>query len=82
MGYYIEQSEGGKVRMVATDGHRLAFEEKQVGFLGLTKGVILPRKGLSELKKLLESGEDGAVSLGFKENMGLSSRTRSSFSCA
>ena len=70
-GVYIEQSEGGKVRMVATDGHRLAFEEKQVGSLGLTKGVILPRKGLSELKKLLESGEDGAVSLGFKENMGL-----------
>jgi len=33
--------------------------------------VILPRKGLSELKKLLESGEDGVVSLGFKENMGL-----------
>jgi DNA polymerase III sliding clamp (beta) subunit (PCNA family) len=35
--------------MVATDGHRLAFEEKAVGSLGLTKGVILPRKGLSEL---------------------------------
>ena len=70
-GVYIEQSDGGKVRMVATDGHRLAFEEKDVGSLGLTKGVILPRKGLSELKKLLESGEDGVVSLGFKENMGL-----------
>jgi len=70
-GVYIEQNEGGKVRMVATDGHRLAFEEKEIGSLGLTKGVILPRKGLSELKKLLESGEDGVVSLGFKENMGL-----------
>jgi DNA polymerase-3 subunit beta len=73
-GVYIEQSEGTNVRMVATDGHRLAFEEKQVGLLGLAKGVILPRKGLSELKKLLESGEDGAVSLGFKENMGLVSK--------
>lgn len=70
-GVYIEQNDGGKVRMVATDGHRLAFEEKDVGSLGLTKGVILPRKGLSELKKLLESGEEGVVSLGFKENMGL-----------
>jgi DNA polymerase-3 subunit beta len=65
-GVYIEQSEGTNVRMVATDGHRLAFEEKQVGILGLPKGVILPRKGLSELKKLLESGEDGAVSLDSK----------------
>lgn len=70
-GVYVEQNDGGKVRMVATDGHRLAFEEKDIGSLGLTKGVILPRKGLSELKKLLESGEDGVVSLGFKENMGL-----------
>ena len=57
--------------MVATDGHRLAFEEKPVGSFGLAKGVILPRKGLAELKKLLENGSDGAVSLGFKENMGL-----------
>jgi len=73
-GVYIEQSEGTKVRMVATDGHRLAFEEKQLGSLGLGKGVILPRKGLSELKKLLESGEDGAVSIGFKENMALVSK--------
>ena len=70
-GVFIEQGEGAKIRMVATDGHRLAFEEKAIGSFGLTKGVILPRKGLAELKKLLESGEDGAVSLGFKENMGL-----------
>jgi DNA polymerase III sliding clamp (beta) subunit (PCNA family) len=43
--------ESGNIRMVATDGHRLAFEEKAVGSFGLTKGVILPRKGLAELKK-------------------------------
>lgn len=70
-GVFIEQGDDGKIRMVATDGHRLAFDEKAIGSLGLSKGVILPRKGLSELKKLLESGEDGVVSLGFKENLGL-----------
>jgi DNA polymerase-3 subunit beta len=70
-GVFLEQGEGGKLRMVATDGHRLAFEERSVGSLGLSKGVILPRKGLSELKKLLESGDDGVVSLGFKDNMAL-----------
>ena len=75
-GVFIEQSDGGNVRMVATDGHRLAFEEKNIGSLGLAKGVILPRKGLSELKKLLESGEEGVVSLGFKENMGLVSKDK------
>ena len=78
-GVYIEQTDGGKARMVATDGHRLAFEEKTVGALGLTKGVILPRKGLAELKKLLESGEDGAVSIGFKENMALVIKDRVEF---
>jgi len=70
-GVFVEQSDDGKVRMVATDGHRLAFEEKTIGSLGLGKGVILPRKGLAELKKLLDSGDEGVVSLGFKENMGL-----------
>lgn len=69
-GVFIEESEGGKVRMVATDGHRLAFDEKPVGSLGLSKGVILPRKGLAELKKLLESAEESVLSMGFRENMG------------
>lgn len=70
-GVFIEEGDGGKVRMVSTDGHRLAFEERALGSLGLTKGVILPRKGLAELKKLLDSGEDEVVSIGFRENMGL-----------
>jgi DNA polymerase-3 subunit beta len=70
-GVFIEEGDGGKIRMVATDGHRLSFDEKSLGSVGLNKGVILPRKGLSELKKLLENGADGAVSLGFRENMGL-----------
>ena len=69
-GVFIEGGNGAKVRMVATDGHRLAFDEKELGSLGLVKGVILPRKGLAELKKVLESGEDSVVSIGFRENMG------------
>jgi DNA polymerase-3 subunit beta len=70
-GVFIEQSRDGKARMVATDGHRLALIEKSVGALGLSKGVILPRKGLGELRRLVEGAEDGLVSLGFKENMAL-----------
>jgi len=69
-GVLIESGNGAKVRMVATDGHRLAFDEKELGSLGLVKGVILPRKGLAEFKKVLESGEDSVVSMGFRENMG------------
>lgn len=70
-GVFIEEVKGGSVRMVATDGHRLAMVDRAIGALGLAKGVILPRKGLTELKRLLEGAEDGLVSVGFKENMGL-----------
>jgi DNA polymerase-3 subunit beta len=66
-GVFIEQGENGKVRMVATDGHRLAYDERSLGSLGLSKGVILPRKGLSELKRLLENGQNGVVWLWFRD---------------
>ena len=69
-GVFIEERGEGKVRMVSTDGHRLSLIERGIGSLGLEKGVILPRKGLGELRKLLE-GAEGVVSIGFKENMGL-----------
>jgi DNA polymerase-3 subunit beta len=75
-GVFVEQGEGGKVRMVATDGHRLAYEERDIGSLGIAKGIILPRKGLAELKKLMEDGDDGIVAIGFQENMGLVSKDR------
>ena len=44
------------LRMVGTDGHRLAMVEYAVQgeFLTLDKGVIIPRKGLLEIKRLLE----------------------------
>ena len=75
-GVYMAEGSDGSVRMVATDGHRLAFEERALGALGLSKGVILPRKGLGELKKLMESGDDEVVAIGFRENMGLVTKGR------
>lgn len=45
------------LRMVATDGHRLCLVDREVesaSKLDLKKGVVLPRKGLSELKKLIK----------------------------
>jgi DNA polymerase-3 subunit beta len=49
-----------KLRLVATDGHRLSQIEKTIkGTVPeeLRKGVILPRKGVLELKRLAEEGE-------------------------
>ena len=68
------EPQGGKLRLVATDGHRLALAEADVpGDFKLKKGVILPKKGLFELKKLLaeavEGGEEKpAAELGFVES--------------
>lgn len=55
-GVYFEQKEGGYV-MVATDGHRLSLVKRNLtsSKTFLNNGVIIPRKGLFEIKKLLES---------------------------
>jgi len=64
-GVYVQQAEGGALRMVATDGHRLSMCEKKLSTpLKLEKGVILPKKGLLELKRLLAE-EGGPCELGF-----------------
>jgi DNA polymerase-3 subunit beta len=62
------------LRLVATDGHRLSLVERPAGgAFGLKRGVILPKKGLQELRKLLaeavDAGADkGETKLGFVEN--------------
>ncbi len=71
-GVFFEPRENGKVRMVATDGHRLALIERDlVGDFKLKGGVIIPRKGLFELKRLLEEAPDAEVQLGFAESSAL-----------
>ena len=45
------------IRMVATDGHRLALIEKAgLDFSNLEKGIIIPRKGLLEIRRLIGDG--------------------------
>jgi DNA polymerase III subunit beta len=48
------QAEGGKLRMVATDGHRLAFIQKKLeGKADEKCSVIIPTKTLNELSKVI-----------------------------
>lgn len=73
-GVYLERIEElGKLRMVATDGHRLAHVDRTfAGDMGdFGAGVIVPRKGLSELKKLLDEDDSDEIELGFGGNSGL-----------
>ncbi|HEY1813305.1 MAG TPA: DNA polymerase III subunit beta [Kofleriaceae bacterium] len=51
------ESDGSKARMVSTDGHRLSKVERTIANgPKLSAGVIIPKKGLLEMKKVLESG--------------------------
>ena len=57
-GLLLEVS-SGLLRAVATDGHRLAYCEKQADCeLAEMKQVIVPRKGIQELVRLLSDSED------------------------
>lgn len=59
----------GMLRFVGTDGHRLALIEQPFpGAAEETRSVILPRKGLVELRKLLD-GVEGATRLTIGKNV-------------
>jgi len=72
-GIYFKTTEEGDrnlLKMVATDGHRLAMIQKEITSTNieeLKKGVIFPRKGIFELKKIADEG-DGNISLSFMDN--------------
>ena len=62
----IDKNSG--LRMVSTDGHRLSvIETKMAKAPVMKKGVIVPRKGVSEPRRLLEDSK-GEARLGFVEN--------------
>jgi DNA polymerase III subunit beta len=73
-GVYLETDRSGEavlIRMVATDGHRLAMMTMDVGekdFMIMEKGVIIPRKGLGEIRRLLED-VPGDVFIGIRQGM-------------
>lgn len=63
--YFEKKKDNSKVmfRMVATDGHRLSLVERPLekgveDTLIPTNGVIIPRKGLNEIKKILDFAVD------------------------
>jgi len=62
-GVYIDSPEAGLARMVATDGHRLSLIDREVAGFSMKGGAIIPRKGMAELRKLLDQAGDGEVEL-------------------
>lgn len=62
------------LRLVGTDGHRLAVAEHEMSQAG-GKGVpqeikaIIPKKAAQEMRRLLEEGGDGEPLIGFAKNL-------------
>ncbi|MBO0857497.1 MAG: DNA polymerase III subunit beta [Chloracidobacterium sp.] len=65
-GAKVEISEKG-IRMVATDGHRLSFIEKQSDFGDAKLDVLIPKKTLAELARLC-SETDEMIEIGSGDN--------------
>ncbi len=69
-GIYFQLSES-KLRAVAIDGHRLALIDTHE-FIGenkfLVDGVIIPKKGITELKKIADSYPDDDVSISLDDS--------------
>ena len=63
-GVLFSMSEG-KIAVVATDGHRLSLANAEVennaGNDSGLEGIIIPRKGVSEIRKLVEGGGESAL---------------------
>jgi DNA polymerase-3 subunit beta len=76
-GVYLEVlPEVEKLRMVATDGHRLAYVDRMLGINlpGLSTGVIIPRKGLTELKRLVDEDDSDELEIAFEGSNGLAQK--------
>lgn len=64
--------EGSEIRMVGTDGHRLAFTLHQlpapVSETGKARSVILPKKALGEILKFLDDEEETPITFYLDES--------------
>lgn len=65
-GVFLEKKDKEAV-IVATDGHRLSLTRRELEFPGLPQnGIIIPRKGVNELKKLISAEKSFDVSVSKK----------------
>ncbi len=73
-GVYLEKitDKEPHLRMVSTDGHRLSYMEdtlEAAETLDFKKGIVISRKGISEIAKLIEGLE--TVKIAFSEKVGV-----------
>lgn len=59
-----KKGDSSQLRLVATDGHRLALTTRPVNNFIIEGRVIVPRKALSEMRRVLEAEADKEVGVG------------------
>ena len=65
-GIFVKAS-NDKLLMVSTDGHRLSIVSRSSKmYLGTFEGVIIPRKGVIEIRKLLKGDASSPVEIGLR----------------
>jgi DNA polymerase-3 subunit beta len=67
-GVYM-QVEKGLIKLVSTDGRRLAFISREAGDKKIQRSAIIPTKAVNELQRMLNSDEKGEdVLVGISDN--------------
>jgi DNA polymerase-3 subunit beta len=69
-GIFLQEVDG-KLRSVATDGYRLSLVETELTndkIEALVNGIIIPKKGVLELKKIAETYPDKEISISVNES--------------
>jgi DNA polymerase-3 subunit beta len=71
--FEMEEEEGkGLLRLVATDGHRLAMVEKEAtGNIRAGESVVIPRKSLNEVRRLIEEDGGDTIEVDFQKQHGV-----------
>ncbi len=69
----VIKNEKGKnvnvVKAVATDGHRLAIVTREIDMPFLSSEIIVPKKGIFELKKILDEAGENEISLDVTDSL-------------
>lgn len=62
------EKNGSKLRLVSTDGHRLAYILREIDTLKIGERVVAPRRGLLEIKKVLDSEIKPEIGFDIRDN--------------
>jgi len=64
-GIYFEKNGKTNLKLAATDGHRLSIVESKLNTeIKLDRSVVVPKRGVAELRKILKFGEEIKIGCG------------------